>query len=132
MGCWEHVPPHLSKTWTKCPLSSNLVALLENFEDVKINRKIHASSNFRRSKVQNGNAPRSPLVDLHLGAGTILTLLHHAHSFVISLSALPPRQSAQPYHSAHQSTCPHFYNASYFLASTPEKFRKFRVSCSFL
>ena len=59
----------------KCPFSYNLVALLETFEDAKLNRKIHVSGDFRRSKFQNfpGSRPPDPLVALQLGTVPILT-----------------------------------------------------------
>ena len=41
--------PHFLKTRAKCPFLCNLVALLENFEDLKLNRKIHVPGNFIRS-----------------------------------------------------------------------------------
>ena len=59
-----HVPSHSSKTRARCPFSCNLVALLETFENAKINRKTYASSDFRRSKFQNslwGARHRTPL-----------------------------------------------------------------------
>ena len=62
-----HVPPHLSKTGAKCPFLCNLAALFENFENSKMNRKIHAFGDFRRSKFQSfpGSIPPGPLSGLH-------------------------------------------------------------------
>ena len=45
--------PHFSKARAKCPFSCNSVAFLEDFEDAKINRKMHVFSDFKRSEVQN-------------------------------------------------------------------------------
>jgi len=41
--------------------------------------------------------PPDPLADLNLGTGSILIPCHHEKRFVVSLSVLNPRQSAQPY-----------------------------------
>ena len=44
----------------KCPFSCNLVALLKNFENAKMNRKMHVSGDFRRSKFQNFAEEQAP------------------------------------------------------------------------
>lgn len=70
-----------------------MVTLLENFEDAKRNGKIQISGDFRRPKFQifpRGACPQTPLADLHLGTGAILTLLHHAKFFTVSVSVSPP------------------------------------------
>ena len=83
-GTLETCPPHFSMTQAMCPLSCSLFALLENFEEAKIHRKIYFFRDCRRSKFQNvpWSLPRPP--------GSMLTLFHHANLFVISLNFLPP------------------------------------------
>ena len=106
--------PYFSKTRTKCPLWLILVTLLEDFEDAKIDRKIHVSSDLRRSKFQNfsgEHAPGPPRADLHLETGSKLTLFYCANCIFVSLSVLSPRQSVQSHFQklfqvASQSMCP--------------------------
>ena len=45
--------PPLFKGLEKVSLLCSLVALLENLENAKMNRKIHVSGDFKRSKFQN-------------------------------------------------------------------------------
>ena len=48
-----HVSPNFSNIRAKCSFSCNLVALLENFGNAKMNRKIRVSCDFRRSEFQD-------------------------------------------------------------------------------
>ena len=58
-GYMGHVHP-LFNNWSMCIFSCTLIALLENFENAKMNRKIHVSGDFRRPKFQNFLAPGPP------------------------------------------------------------------------
>ena len=62
LGAQGARPPHFSKNRAKCPFSCNLVTLLKNTENAKMNRKIEVSGDFRRSKFQNsrGSMPPDP------------------------------------------------------------------------
>ena len=52
--------PPLFKDLGKMLLFCNLVAVLEKFENAKMNRKIHISGNFRRSKFQSFAGEHAP------------------------------------------------------------------------
>ena len=91
---------HFSKTRPKCPFSCNLVALLDNTENAKMNSKTRVSGDFRRSKFQNfpaDHAPRTPVSGFHC--------------FITRLSS--QSQSKNPANMPLNLCSPHFYNASY-------------------
>ena len=90
--------PHFSKTGKKCPFSCNLVASLENFENTKINRKIHVSGDFRLSlNIFRGSMPRSALAGLHCLSSQMNTQSNFQKSCQRALNLCAS----------------HFYNASY-------------------
>ena len=58
-GAKGHEPP-LFKDLGKVPFSSSLVALLENFENTAMNKKIHISGGFRSYKLKNSPGKHAP------------------------------------------------------------------------
>ena len=73
VGAGEHrghvPPPTFQRFGQSDPFHVTWFALLKNFEDIKINRKIHVSGDFKRSKFQNlaGEHAPGPLADLRQG-----------------------------------------------------------------
>ena len=100
---WGHrgTCPHFSKTRVKCPFSCSLVALLESFENAKMNRKyaFPAISEDLTFKISRGSMP----VDALTWSALFTPLTKCSISLPETLSRsssiyVPP---------------PHFYNASY-------------------
>ena len=62
VGAWghrEHVPPTFQRLGHSVPFRAILVALLENFENAKMNRKMDVFGDFRRSKFHNFSASQT-------------------------------------------------------------------------
>ena len=76
---WEYKPGGTGAPNFQSLRQSNLVVLLENFEDAKMSKKVHVSGDFRRSKFQNfpGSMLRTPLTNLRLRTVAILSLFQH-------------------------------------------------------